>query len=339
MYRSYSDRADREQIRQEIEDNIETANTLLQSTELNTLEHTLTLGLLCHTYKALGMYDWNYSQQTDLPALRQSIECFTLLGFHPRLSDKCLGMIAEQRLWLCNRYKRILLKRQPSQHSNQAFTIKELDEIIDRDFAVVVAAKSNLTTSIAVEDVLYFALFEKRIGSKTKTDDAPLLDWWQDDVSDRAIMLLRAIRLGTDIYSVNIWQWQGEQLLKSISSSYGDDKYQTVLDRIVRRQNKLSEHAGRKFERPDMDEKVFWLRSWQTQYYKGYRVYSAALAQKRSVIEVIIDAPTSKQNKQSALMKLRPLVLGAKSSRQTYIEELTGFNSDCRKKISIEIEK
>lgn len=320
LFQSY--RADNERIKgkQVIEGHIKQAAQYLQETEPYSLEHTLALIVLCHAYKARGMYDWNRESLIDLATLRQSIECFSILSQNASLSEMTIAYIAEQRLWLCERYK--LISSQQKTKRPDMLSVKILDQLIDQDFVKVVAAKSQIEKSEKTKDVLFNALCERRLGTKTKTDAAPFSEWWRDDVEDRALFLLRKIRTGADIYSTEIWQWQFETMLRSIADQSGGLNHQLVIDRIASKQNILSAHKGRKFKRPDMDAKVFWIRCWRTQCHKGFRVYSAAIAREPRLVEAIIKAQMSDDRKRWALMQLGHLTIGSKASMKTYKEYL-----------------
>jgi len=311
FFKRYHSDAEREQGRKVIKAHINTASQFLKDTEVDSVEHSLVLVVLCHAYKALGVYDWNLKTVINFAALRQSLECFAILSDTSNISETVKANIAEQRLWLCDRYKRALAKQNDS--SPDILRLKQLDRIIDHDFVKVVAAKSCIVNFDDVTDVLSHALYERRLGTKSKIDAAPITDWWQNDVDDRSIFLLRKIRIGADFYSTEIWQWQFETMLRTIAKQFGSQTYRLVIDRIAAAQSIFSAHKGRKFKRPEMDEKVFWLRCWRTQYYKGFRTYSAAIARERKIVEAIISSSLSHSAKQTALMELRPILLGAKS--------------------------
>jgi len=316
LFKRYSTDCEKEIGREIIQAHIKTASQFLQSSEVDSVEHTLALATLCHTYKVLGLYDWNWKTVINLGALRQSLECFTIFSGTSKLSENSKAYIAEQRLWLCDRYKRALLKQKDS--SPDVLSIKELDHIIDQDFVKVVAAKSRVAKSDDITDVLFHALYERRVGTKTKMDAMPLANWWHEDIDDRSLRLLKGIRIGRDVYSTEIWQWQFEEMLRSIAEQFGSDNYRLLLDRIASKQCVFSPHVKRKFKRPEMDERVFWLQCWRTQYYKGYRVYAAALARKRGFVESIIAAPIPDKEKRKALSHLRPLTVFSKGAMKTY---------------------
>ena len=311
LFKRHHSDAEREQGRQIIKTHIKTASQFLKDTNIDSVEHSLALVVLCHAYKAFGMYDWNLKTVVNFAAIRQSLECFTILSNTSHTSEKMKAYIAEQRLWLCDRYKHALVKQNDS--SPDILSIKELDHIIDQDFVKVVAAKSCIANSDDVTDVLYHALYERRLGTKSKIDAAPITDWWKDDIADRSIFLLRKIRIGADFYSTEIWQWQFETMLRATIKQFGNEAYRLVIDRIAAAQSIFSAHKGRKFKRPEMDEKVFWLRCWRTQYHKGFRTYSAAIARQPKIVDAIISSSLSNSDKQTALMELRPILLGAKS--------------------------
>lgn len=201
-------------------------------------------------------------------------------------------------------------------------SIKELDRTIDQDFVKVVTAKSRIANSDDVTDVLYHALYERCLGTKSKIDAAPITNWWKDNIEDRSIFLLRKIRIGADFYSTEIWQWQFETMLRAITKQFGNETYRLVIARMAAAQSIFSAHKGRKFKRPEMDEKVFWLRCWRTQYYKGFRTYSAAIAREPNIVDAIISSSLSHSTKQTALMELRPLLLGAKSFLKAQKDQL-----------------
>ena len=163
---------------------------------------------------------------------------------------------------------------------------------------------------------------DSRLGTKSKIDTAPITDWWKDDVADRSIFLLRKIRKGADFYSPEIWQWQFETMLRAITKQFGNETYRLVIARMASAQCIFSAHKGRKFKRPEMDEKVFWLRCWRTQYYKGFRTYSAAIAREPQIVDAVISSSLSHSAKQTALMELRPILLGAKSFLKTQKDHL-----------------
>ncbi len=320
LFKRYHSDAEREQGRQLIKTHIKMASQFLKSSDVNSVEHSLALVVLCYAYKANGVYDWNLKTVINLAALRQSLECFTILSDTSNISENVKANIAEQRLWLCDRYKRALAKQNDS--SPDILSLKELNHIIDQDFVKIVAAKSCIANSDDVTDVLYHALYERRLGTKSKIDAAPITDWWQNDVDDRSIFLLRKIRIGADFYSTEIWQWQFEAMLRAITKQFGNETYRLVVDRIAVGQSIFSAHKGRKFKRPEMDEKVFWLRCWRTQYHKGFRTYSAAIAREPKIVEAIISSSLSHSAKQTALMELRPVLLGAKSFLETQKDQL-----------------
>lgn len=311
---------EREQAQQLIKTHIKTASQFLKDTNIDSVEHSLALVVLCHAYKALGVYDWNLRTVINLVALRQSFECFTILSDTSNISENVRAYIAEQRLWLCNRYKRALAKQ--NDKLPDILSLKQLDRIIDQDFVKIVAAKSRITNSDDVTDVLSYALYERRLGTKSKIDTAPITDWWKDDVADRSIFLLRKIRKGADFYSPEIWQWQFETMLRAITKQFGNETYRLVIARMASAQCIFSAHKGRKFKRPEMDEKVFWLRCWRTQYYKGFRTYSAAIAREPQIVDAVISSSLSHSAKQTALMELRPILLGAKSFLKTQKDHL-----------------
>ncbi len=316
LFKRYSNDREKEKRRKLIQNHIKTASQFLKNSKVDSEEHTLALATLCHAYKALGLYDWNWETVINLAALRQSLECFTILSGASNISESSAAYIAEQRLWLCDRYKRALSKQNDT--SADVLSVKELDHIIDQDFVKVVAAKSLIAKSDDVTDVLFHALYERRVGTKTKMDTTPLADWWRDDVDDRSIFLLRKIRIGKDFYSTEIWQWQFEEMLRSIVEQFGNENYRLIIDRISLSQCIFSDHIKPKFKRPEMDEKVFWLRCWRTQYHKSYRVYAAALARKRDFVETIIVAPIPDEEKRKALSQLRPLTVFSAGAMKTY---------------------
>ncbi len=303
-----------------IKAHIKMASQYLQITEAESVEHYFTLVTLCHAYKALALYDWNWETKVGLDTLRQFIECLTILGCASKLSKKSKSYIAEQRLWACERYRRALSKQ--NDQSQNLLSNQDLDDLVDQDFVKVVHAHSHLVKSDVIEDVLYHALFERRIGTKTEMDAAPIEDWWRDDVDDRSIFLLRKIRLGQDFYSIEIWQWEFETMLRSIAKDFGSQSSQILINRIASRQGILSAHKSGKFKQPNMDAKVFWLRCWRTQYYKGYRVYAAAIVLQRKLVEAIISAPIPDKEKQKALCHLRPVTVFTKANMKTYQEHL-----------------
>jgi len=311
LFKRYHSDAEREQGRQLIKTHIETASQFLKNSDVNSVEHSLALVVLCHAYKAIGVYDWNLKTVINFAALRQSLKCFAILSDTSNTSENAKANIAEQRLWLCDRYKRALAKQ--NNQLTDILSIKELDRIIDQDFVKIVAAKSCITNSDDITDVLYHALYERRLGTKSKIDASSIPNWWKNDVDDRSIFLLRKIRIGADFYSTEIWQWQFEAMLRAITKPFRNETYRLVIDRIAAAQSIFSAHKGRKFKRSEMDEKVFWLRCWRTQYYKGFRTYSAAIARERKIVDAIILSPLSYSAKQTALMELRPILLGAKS--------------------------
>jgi len=316
LFKRYSNDSEKEKGRKIIQAHIKTASQFLKRSNVDNVEHSLALVVLCQAYKALGLYDWNCETVINLAALRQSLECFTILSDTSNASENLKAYIAEQRLWLCDRYKRALAKQNNS--SPDILSIKELDHIIDQDFVKIVAAKSRITNSDDIKDVLFHALYERRVGTKTKMDALPLADWWCENVDDRTIFLLRKIRNGNDFYSTEIWQWQFEEMLRSVAKQFGTDNYRFIVDRISSKQCIFSAHTKPKFKRPEMDEKVFWLRCWRTQYYKGFRVYAAALARKRGFVETIIAAPIPDEEKHRALSQLRPLTVFSAGAMKTY---------------------
>ena len=320
LFQSYSNDHEKEEGRKRIKQHIKTASKLLQASDEGALEHVLALVTLCHAYKALAVFDWNWETKIDLDALRQFIECLTLLGDVSNLSEKSKSYIAEQRLWACERYRRALSEQ--DDETIDQLSVDTLDDIVDQDFVRVVAAKSRIIHSEKVEDVLYHALYERRVGTKTNMDAAPLESWWYDNVDDRSVFLLRKIRLGKDFYSSSIWQWQFETMLCSIVTSFQSEACKVTVDRIAMKQNILSAHKCGKFKRPKMDEKVFWLRSWRTQYYKGFRVHAAAIALKRDLVENIIAAPIPDSEKLKALFHLRPLTVFSEGAMKTYQDHL-----------------
>ena len=260
LFKRYSNDREKEKGRKLIQNHIKTASQFLKKSEIDSEEHTLALVTLCHAYKALGLYDWNWKTVINLAALRQSLECFTILSGVSNVSESSAAYIAEQRLWLCDRYRQALVKQ--NDLLPDIFSLKELDDIIDQDFVKVVAAKSRIANSDDVIDVLFHALYERRVGTKIKMEALPLADWWRDDVDDRAIFILRKIRNGSGFYSTEIWQWQFEEMLRSIAKQFGTDTYRFIVDRISSKQCIFSAHTKQKFKRPEMDEKVFWLRCW-----------------------------------------------------------------------------
>jgi len=231
LFKRYHSDAEREQGRQLIKTHIETASQFLKNSDVNSMEHSLALVVLCHAYKANGVYDWDLKTVINFAALRQSLECFTILSDTSNISENVRTYIAEQRLWLCNRYKRTLAKQ--NDKLPDILSLKQLDRIIDQDFVKIVAAKSRIANSDDVTDVLSHALYERRVGTKSKIDAAPITNWWQDDVADRSIFLLRKIRIGADFYSTEIWQWQFEAMLRAITKQFGSETYRLVIDRIA----------------------------------------------------------------------------------------------------------
>ena len=320
LFQSYSNDREKEAGRKRIKQHINTASKLLQASDAGNLEHVLALVTLCHAYKALAVFDWNWETKIDLDAFRQFIECLTILGEISNLSEKSKSYIAEQRLWACERYRRALSEQ--DDETIDHLSVDTLDDIVDQDFVKVVAAKSRIIHSEKVEDVLYHALYERRVGTKVNMDAAPLESWWRDDVDDRSIFLLRKIRLGKDFYSISIWQWQFETMLRSIATSFQSENCKCIIERIAMKQNIFSAHKSGKFRRPKMDERVFWLRCWRTQYYEGFRVYAAAIALKREFVETIIAAPIPDSEKRKALCHLRPLTVFSAGAMKTYQDHL-----------------
>jgi hypothetical protein len=320
LFQSYSNDREKEESRQRIVGHIKTASKFLQASDAKSLEHVLALVTLCHAYKALAVFDWNWETKIDLDALRQFIECLTILGDISNLSEKSKSYIAEQRLWACERYRRALSER--DDETIDQFSVDILDDIVDQDFVKVVAEKSRIIHSEKVEDVLYHALYERRVGTKVNMDATPLESWWRDDVDDRSVFLLRKIRLGKDFYSNSIWQWQFETMLRSIATSFQNESCKFIVERIAMKQKIFSAHKSGKFKRPKMDERVFWLRCWRTQYYRGFRVYAAAIALKRDFVETIIAAPIPDSEKLKALCHLRPLTVFSTGAMKTYEDHL-----------------
>jgi len=101
LFKRHYNEGEKAKGREKIKAHIKIASQFMQASDIESAEHTLALATLCHAYKALALYDWNWESKIDLTLLRQSIDCFTILGRSIYMSKKTKAYIAEQRLWLC----------------------------------------------------------------------------------------------------------------------------------------------------------------------------------------------------------------------------------------------